>query len=94
MQDVSDDVIFDFAQEEDRCLISADIVFGTSLALRQQTVLSVMLLQRPSQRRPAEQTQLLLSNLPAISDPLLQGSVVSIEETRIRIRSLPIGNSG
>ena len=94
MQDAPDDVHFDFAQEENRCVVSADTDFGTLLALRQRTASSVILLRRPSQRKPTEQVQLLLSNLPEISKPLLQGRIVSIEETRIRIRSLPIGNSG
>jgi predicted nuclease of predicted toxin-antitoxin system len=94
MQDAPDGAIFDFAQEENRCLISADTDFGTLLALRQQTEPSVILLRRPSQRRPAEQAQLLLSNLPAISEAILQGSIISVEETRIRVRSLPIGNNG
>jgi predicted nuclease of predicted toxin-antitoxin system len=94
MQDAPDGAIFDLAQEENRCLISADTDFGTLLALRQQTEPSVILLRRPSQRRPAEQAQLLLSNLPAISEAILQGSIISVEETRIRVRRLPIGNSG
>jgi predicted nuclease of predicted toxin-antitoxin system len=94
MQDAPDGAIFDFAQEESRCLISADTDFGTLLALRQQTEPSVILLQRPSQSRSAEQAQLLLSNLPAISEAILQGSIISVEETRIRVRSLPIGNNG
>ena len=94
MQDAPDDVIFDFAQEENRCLVSADTDFGTLLALRQQTAPSVILLRRPSQCKLAEQAQLLLSNRPAISEPLPQDNIVSIEETRIRIRGLSIGNSG
>lgn len=40
---------------------------------------------------PQVSASLLLSNLPNISEALEQGSVVVIEETRIRIHSLPIG---
>ena len=92
MQDASDDTIFELAQKERRCLISADTDFGTLLALRQEISPSVILLRRPSQRRPVEQVQLLLSNLPAISEAIAQGSIVSVEETRIRVRNLPISN--
>jgi hypothetical protein len=42
-------------------------------------------------RRPERQADLLLSNLPAITTSLEAGSVVVIEEARLRIRSLPFG---
>ena len=44
-----------------------------------------------SQRRPEKQVALLLANVPNITDALMQGSIVVFEETRLRIRSLPIG---
>ena len=92
MQDASDEAIFELAQQENRCLISADTDFGTLLALRQEISPSVILLRRPSQRRPVEQVQLLLSNLPAISEAISQGAIISVEETRVRVRKLPITN--
>ncbi len=92
MQDASDEAIFELAQQEHRCRISADTDFGTLLALRQDTSPSVILLRRPSQRRPVEQAHLLLSNLPPISEAISQGAIISVEETRIRVRELPISN--
>ncbi len=92
MQDASDEEIFELAQQEHRCLISADTDFGTLLALRNDTSPSVILLRRPSQRRPAEQAHLLLSNLPAISEAISQGAIISVEETRVRVRKLPMSN--
>jgi hypothetical protein len=34
----------------------------------------------------------MLANLPAIEQPLQRGCVVVMEETRIRIRPLPVGS--
>ncbi len=90
LHDASDLVIFNDAEKNNRIVISADTDFGTLLALRQQSKPSVILFRRGSQRRPHQQTALLLSNLPSIEKDLLEGSVVVIEQSRLRIRSLPI----
>jgi hypothetical protein len=43
-----------------------------------------------TERRPERQVALVLNNLSAIQSALEEGSVVVIEQTRLRIRSLPI----
>ncbi len=89
-QAASDQEIFDLAANEERILISADTDFGALLASRRVTAPSVILFRRPGQRHPEQQAVLLLDNLDGIAEALAQGSIISFEETRIRIRALPI----
>ncbi|MBI5196521.1 MAG: DUF5615 family PIN-like protein [Nitrospirae bacterium] len=89
MQSSSDIVIFDYALQNDRIIVSADTDFGTLLALKQYSKPSVILF-RCTDKRPSSQLSLLISNLPTIQDALSAGSVVVFEDNRIRIRALPI----
>ena len=91
MQASSDEEIFDLAIREDRIVVSADTDFGTLLALRETARPSVVIFRRTSGRRPEFQAMLLLKHLPEVEDSLNEGSVVVIEETRIRVRPLPMG---
>ena len=90
MEAASDTDIFSRAAIENRTLLSADTDFASLLALREETKPSVILLRR-GPKRPAVQVQLLLANLPAIEELAEKGSIIVIEETRIRVRRLPIG---
>ena len=90
MQKAEDEEIFDRGFHEERVVISSDTDFGTLLAMRQETKPSVVLFRRSSQRRPEAQVALLLTNLPGVASFLDQGSIVVFEETRVRIRLLPI----
>jgi predicted nuclease of predicted toxin-antitoxin system len=85
-----DEDIFDFAQKEGRIVVSADTDFGTIIALRNASFPSIIIFRRSQNRRPKEQTKLLLANLPQITPDLEKGSIVIIEDKRIRIRNLPI----
>ena len=91
MQASTDGEILELARNEDRILVSADTDFGTLLALRRLAKPSVVIFRRTSGRRPQAQAGFLMDRLPDIREALGQGSMVVVEETRLRIRRLPIG---
>ena len=90
LQASEDEVIFERVAGEDRIIISADTDFGTLLALRHEKKPSAILLRRLVQRRPDRQLSLLLSNIGQVADALREGAVAVFEETRLRVRPLPI----
>jgi predicted nuclease of predicted toxin-antitoxin system len=83
MHKCSDEEIFDFAQKEERIIVSADTDFGTIIALRNERFPSIIIFRRTGNRKPLEQAALLISNLEQIEASLKKGSIVIIEDNRI-----------
>jgi hypothetical protein len=51
---------------------------------------SVVLFRHATQRRPEQQSEILLANLGMIGSDLADGRIVVIEPGRIRVRRLPL----
>ena len=89
LQSASDQTIFEYAKKSEMTIVTADTDFGTLLALWRQTYPSVIIF-RTSDKHPETQLALLLKQVSEIRDALLEGSIVVFEDTRLRIRRLPI----
>lgn len=85
-----DPEIMEAAAQEGRILLTADADFGALLALGSRATPSVVLLRSADHLRPAEQAELLIANLPPISDDLEKGAIASLTRDRLRVRELPI----
>jgi predicted nuclease of predicted toxin-antitoxin system len=88
----NDETIFTAAAREQRTIIAQDTDFGTILALRQERSPSLILLRCQAKSTEAV-FRLLRDNLPGVVSDLEIGAVVVIEDTRIRVRRLPITGS-
>jgi predicted nuclease of predicted toxin-antitoxin system len=92
LQHADDDVIFERAAVERRIVVSADADFGTLLAVRSSRRPSVIQFRGEGSRKPDALARTLLANLPQLVDALENGSIVTFEPARVRVRLLPIGS--
>ncbi|MEM3563231.1 MAG: DUF5615 family PIN-like protein [Candidatus Jordarchaeaceae archaeon] len=84
-----DEEILGYAIEKDMVLLTADLDFGNILAYTKSKRPSTIIfrLKNPS---PEFVNQMLLLTLPKIEEQLKKGVIVVVEDTRIRIRELPL----
>lgn len=85
----SDDDVIALARHEQRVLLTQDLDFSTLIALSGATQPSLVTL-RLLASDPESVTQRLLDVLPRIEDVLTEGCAVTVEETVVRVRRLPI----
>ncbi len=85
----TDREIFEYAIENNRVVITADMDFGRILAYTKSNKPSVIIfrLKTPT---PEKVNSMLSSTLPRIKEALEKGAIVVIEDQRVRIRGLPI----
>jgi predicted nuclease of predicted toxin-antitoxin system len=90
----ADHVVLQRAIAEQRVLVSADTDFGHLLATSGATHPSVILLRREVDRRASSQVSLVLANLEQVAADVEAGAIVAIEDTRVRVRRLPVARDG
>ena len=83
--------IFTKAVAENRVIVTFDLDFGEIAALASGRVASVIVF-RLQNTRADHVIKRLSVFLPKALDALTKGAIVTVEETRIRIRELPIRN--
>ncbi len=85
----SDSKILDFGRQEDRVVVTLDADFHALLALSGVTGPSVIRIRIEGLRAEGLAT-LLVDVLKVCSDDLMKGAVVSVTESGVRIRKLPL----
>lgn len=83
-------MILERAAAEHRVLVSADTDFGELLARSGRSTPSILLLRRQDQRSAIDLFDLISINLVTVQEDLDNGAIVVFDDTRIRIRNLPI----
>lgn len=89
MQRESDEAILNCARVEDRIVLTFDLDFGDILALGVHRTLSVIIF-RLADERPASVNERLSAVLKERSGELEAGALIVVEDSRYRVRKLPI----
>ena len=89
MAGATDEEILDYAREQDFIILTMDLDFGGLLAQKVWEKPSVVTfrLDNPEVDRI---NRILAERLPDIEKDLQEGAIVTVEESRVRVRDLPI----
>jgi predicted nuclease of predicted toxin-antitoxin system len=91
LQRATDADLFRVAAAEQRIVLTLDLDFGAIAARSRGVAVSVLLLRLADLRGPAVIAR-RAEVLPVAAPELLRGAVVTVEESRVRVRRLPIGS--
>jgi len=85
----SDAQILDYAKSENRVIITLDSDFHTMLALKNASAPSVTRIRLEGLKGP-ELAHLIQKLMPRIEPQLKRGAMVSVSDSGIRIRNIPL----
>lgn len=89
LQRLSDSEILEKAQQEGRVILTFDLDFGDLLAASQQALPSTIIF-RLQNATPGLVIQKLLIVLAECRESLAEGAIVLVEDSRYRLRRLPV----
>lgn len=89
MKDASDAKILEKARKEERIILTYDLDFGDLMSASKETYPSVIIL-RLENETPLNVNKRLKQVLEESSEALVRGAILSVEETRHRVRLLPL----
>lgn len=87
---LADADVFEKAKREERIVLTFDLDFGEIAAVARTGKPSVLIFRLRNTRSP-HVIERLRAALPRVETDLARGAVVIVEESRIRVRPLPIG---
>jgi len=87
--DASDEQVLERARADGRVVVTQDLDFSALLALSGEDCPSLVTL-RLAASDPEGVARRLLEVLPEVAEALQEGSAVTVEETSVRIRKLPV----
>lgn len=90
LQHASDEEIFEYAEEHELVIISADTDFSFILSDRQTDKPSLILFRDKMTKKPTDQIEFLINHLSELENELEKGSIISIRSNRVRARKLPL----
>lgn len=89
LQRSTDTEIVETAKKENRIVITCDLDFGDIISASGETYPSAIIL-RLENETPDNVNRRLRQVLAESSEILIRGAIISVEETRHRVRSLPV----
>lgn len=85
----TDEDVANTAAREARCILTQDLDFSAIVALSGRVAPSVICLRLSSSRVERVNT-LLRDVLPSVEKDLLGGAIVTVQDSRVRVRRLPV----
>lgn len=85
----SDEMIFEFAADQNRIVLTCDLDFSDIMVASKQNQPSIIIL-RLEDETPANVIERLKKILPEVVEDLKNGCIISVNESRYRIRKMPL----